>query len=319
MTTHTHDAYFKAIFRNPTTAADALRRLFVPALAAAIDWDHFEPVPTEYIADDLGNTRADLVFRTRMSGRDAYIYVLYEHQSSVDPMMPFRVIVYMVRIWQSWLEDNPGARHLPPIVPVLLYNGARPWTGPLDFHALFDRVPPEVLDALRPHLPAFEVLLDDLVRTDDDQLESTTRRALATVGLLMLKHAAHDPDLRPVVDRLMQHLIEIATSPGGLASIVSTLYYAYENSDLPRGTIEERLKPHLDPAAQEVLMTTAEKLRAEGREEGHNALLAEVLRRRFGPLPPAVADRIERASPTERERWLDRIFVAGRVDEIFVD
>lgn len=79
------------------------------------------------------------------------------------------------------------------------------------------------------------------------------------------------------------------------------------------------------------LVTTADKLRAEGREEareenrregyreGYSGLLADVLRRRFGALPPGIAERVERATPTECAPWIDRLFIARSIDEIFAD
>ncbi|MEZ4435060.1 MAG: Rpn family recombination-promoting nuclease/putative transposase [bacterium] len=333
MSTHTHDAYFKASFSDPGVAADAIRRLLDPALADAIDWDHIEHIPTDFISDDLQNHRADLILRVTLRGEPAFLFILYEHQSSVDPMMPFRVVVYMVRLWQGHLRDNPGARHLPPIVPIVLYNGARPWTAPLDFHDLFT-VDPSIFETLAPFLPSFRVLLDDLVRTTDDAIEQSTRRALATLALLVLKHAPNDKSLDPFVARLTPHLVAALAEPGGLDALVRTLYYVYEHSDLERGAIESLIAPRVDPQTREVIMTTAQKLRAEGREEGRaegreegrkeeradkKALLVGILERRFGKIPDALAERILTADGPTRDRWLDRIFHANTLDELLAE
>ena len=350
MAAHTHDAYFKKMLSHPRIAADALRRVLDPALIAAIDWDRVELLPTDFINDDLSSGRADLVFRVRLHGKPAFVFVLYEHQSSVDPMMPFRVLVYMVRIWQGWLRENPNARHLPPIVPAVLYNGRRRWNAPLHLHGLF-RIAPPLLDAIGRFLPSFEVALDDLARTDDAEIERSTRTSLATITLMMLKHAAHDPAFDSVVERLSDHLVAAASEPGGVEALVSTLYYAYENSDLRRGVIEELIAPHLDPKAREVLVSTAQKLReegrvegleeglekgreeglekglkkglekgrVEGRTEGKASLVQAALRFKFGELPYAVLSRVQSADANHLDRWHERIFVAQSLDDVFAD
>jgi hypothetical protein len=85
--------------------------------------------------------------------RPAFVFVLYEHQS-IDPMMPFRVLVYMVRIWQGWLRENPNARHLPPIVPHRALQRRRRWNAPLHMHGLFRHRPRRCSTRSAAFLPA---------------------------------------------------------------------------------------------------------------------------------------------------------------------
>jgi predicted transposase YdaD len=147
----------------------------------------------------------------------------------------------------------------------------------------------------------------------------------------MLKHAAHDPAFDGVVERLSDHLVAAASEPGGVEALVSTLYYAYENSDLRRGVIESLIAPHLDPKAREAIVSTAQKLREEGREEGRvegrvegrtegkASMVQTALRFKFGELPDAVLSRVQSADANQLERWLERIFVAQSLDDVFAD
>ncbi|MCP2320858.1 hypothetical protein APR12_006248 [Nocardia amikacinitolerans] len=72
-------------------------------------------------------------------------------------------------------------------------------------------------------------------------------------------------------------------------------------------------------------MTTAERLRAEGRAEGRaqgeaagraNALV-DLLTSRFGPIPAAIADTIHTADPTQVRTWTVRVLTATTLDEVF--
>lgn len=147
----------------------------------------------------------------------------------------------------------------------------------------------------------------------------------------MLKHAAHDPDLTPVIERLARHFMAAANEPGGLEALVSTLYYVYSNSDLDPGVVERLIAPHLDPAQREVIVSTAEKLYRKGFSQGIEqgierglgrgevSMLQKALTYKFGALPTTLTERIAEADAAQRERWLQRAFEARSLAEVFAD
>lgn len=68
-------------------------------------------------------------------------------------------------------------------------------------------------------------------------------------------------------------------------------------------------------------MTTAERLRAEGRVEGRvegeaRALLT-LLAAKFGTLPAAVVDRVRSADTDELDAWMPRVLTATTLNDIF--
>ena len=321
-----HDVYFKLLTASLDVAADIIRPLLDPALAAAVDWSTLEPAPNEIAQRDGKSHRADLVFRARLKGSEAYILVLVEHQSTADVMMPWRVLLYMVGIWRGWLAVHPGAVSLPPIVPVVIYNGRQPWRAPVDFTALFADVPAALVAVLRPHLPSFRLLVDDLAAKGDEQIEADHRLALAVVGLMALKHGHGDqPDEAYI--RLARHIPAALAHPQGRALLETTAEYLY------RG---ERVVPDIDaiarrvnPQAEEVIVGFFDRVRVESREEGraegraegqHEALvevLVEALTRRFGELPPGAVSRVEGATASELRYWFSRHFVVDGLDDVF--
>ena len=44
----------------------------------------------EFLLEDYQKRMADLVYRIRLQGREFYVYLIMELQSSVDHTMPFR-------------------------------------------------------------------------------------------------------------------------------------------------------------------------------------------------------------------------------------
>ena len=115
------------------------------ALSARLDWASLALQPGSFIDAELVGRHTDLLFQVQVTGGGAVqIYVLFEHQSIVDPLMAFREARYMVRIWERWRGNHPGARKLPAIIPIVLFHGPGGWTAPTELQALID-LEPELL------------------------------------------------------------------------------------------------------------------------------------------------------------------------------
>ena len=54
-----------------------------------------------FIPEDLREKRSDVVYRIRRGGLEAYVYIRIEHQSRVDFLMPWRMLSYMVKLWET--------------------------------------------------------------------------------------------------------------------------------------------------------------------------------------------------------------------------
>lgn len=75
--------------------------------------------------------------------------------------MVLRMSIYMNRLWEELVRDQPDLKAVPPIVPVLLHQSETGWTAATSFQDII-AVDPEVRSALRPYIPHFDLLLIDL-------------------------------------------------------------------------------------------------------------------------------------------------------------
>jgi predicted transposase/invertase (TIGR01784 family) len=119
-----HDRLFHHVFSNPVHAAGELQLLLPADLSRRIDWSTLEALPTRVVDQKLAEFRSDVLFRAELEGREVFLYLLLEHQSTEDPLMPFRVLVYMVKIWEHYLLVHPNTRRLPAIVPMVLHHAS---------------------------------------------------------------------------------------------------------------------------------------------------------------------------------------------------
>lgn len=134
-----HDGLFKRVFSIPEHAAAELGSVLPQPIAQALDLSALELVPGSFVDDTLAQRHTDLLFRApTRSGQPVYLYVLLEHQSDDDPVMAFRVLEYMVKIWSALRDAEPHRKTLPPILTLVVYHGASPWRAPRRFHEMVE-------------------------------------------------------------------------------------------------------------------------------------------------------------------------------------
>ena len=93
-----HDALFKLAFSDVEHAAGELRSALPPALVACIDFATLTKEPGSFVDDTLSSSHADVLFSAQVGGRPALLYLLLEHQSTVDGLMAFgRLVLFSLR------------------------------------------------------------------------------------------------------------------------------------------------------------------------------------------------------------------------------
>ena len=151
-----HDESYRLLFSNPRMVEDLLRGYVREAWVDELDFSTLEPVKTSLVGDRLQHREADLLWRVAWRGEGRgwlYVYVLIEFQSTVDRWMALRVLAYVALFYQELVrhgELTPDGK-LPPVLPVLLYNGRRRWQAPREVAELIAEVPGG-LAAYRPRL-----------------------------------------------------------------------------------------------------------------------------------------------------------------------
>ena len=163
---NTHDATFKLLFDHLRAIRDLLRGFVPKDLVGIVDFDTLEQVPTEYVSDDLSQRRSDMVWRVRIrsggSGEWLYLLVLLEFQSTIDRRMALRILSYTAQTYEKLLRGKqvPAGGKLPPVLPVVVYNGSTRWSAPLEMEELVAAVG----EGLPPFQPRQRFFLVDLHR-----------------------------------------------------------------------------------------------------------------------------------------------------------
>jgi predicted transposase YdaD len=281
----------------------------------------------------LRGRNGDLMFRTRMAGREAYIWSLIEHQSTPDRLMAFRCQGYRTAFWGMWLDKHKKNKNahkklfrFPMVIMLVVYCSpeGRRWTGALDMADLID-LPEDVREALGDLVPRSRYILDDV---SAQTVEELTRRSLPPVVRLLLVLLRVVPDNPDLVQALLEQMPipRAAIQVGGKRLLEAMLTYIYA---VNAGRIDEHdLDPvyeKLGPEAKEIAVTIAEQLKAEGRVEGrvegriegHVESVLTLAAAKFGSLPAWVRRVVGAASVAQLDAWTVRALTASTPEEMF--
>ena len=122
---------------------ESLLRDFVPeAFVRELDFSTLEPCSGSYVTDDLRERHDDIVWRLRWNGKFIYLYLIIEFQSTPDPWMAVRILAYTALLWQDLIKSGTlrEGEALPPVFPMVIYNGRNPWTAARDVRELLTPV-----------------------------------------------------------------------------------------------------------------------------------------------------------------------------------
>lgn len=73
---------------------------------------------------------SDLIWKVYFKdGQPLYLYLLLEFQSTQDGEMPLRLLEYIILLYRTLIKSGQ-AQALPPVMPVVLYNGDTRWRHP---------------------------------------------------------------------------------------------------------------------------------------------------------------------------------------------
>ncbi|MCA9531012.1 MAG: Rpn family recombination-promoting nuclease/putative transposase [Myxococcales bacterium] len=319
-----HDALFKAVFGQQLHAAGLLKSVLPAGVLPMLDWSSLELQPGSFVDEALRSRHTDLLFSVRGRRRESVLlYVLVEHQSTVDRLMPLRAVIYASRIWARYLDEQPRTVMPPVVYPIVLHHGATPWSAPTRLSEVLSTG--TVLDA---ELAAHIIDLDLVVREIDEASCVALHRegrltALGALALLVLETARQSEDILADLRRWLGLMRAVLAEPTGVGALTMVVQYIMQVTAASSEALEALLVTGLGPGGEEAFVTGAEQLREQGRQQGLQAGQARVLLKqlhlRFGTVPDAYAQRLQTSTEQDIDRWAERVLGAPTIDDVFSD
>ena len=315
-----HDSSYKFLFSNPEFVRDLIIGFIPDDWLQTLDYETLEKVPGSYITDDFKQREDDIVWRVKVGGEWVYLYLLIEFQSSVDKYMALRMMVYVGLLYQDLVKRGEvlDDGRLPPILPIVLYNGSQRWTAATDISDLIPAVPGLVAE-FKPHL---KYLLIDESAYSSSEL-SSLRNLVAAV--FQFEQAQSPANIEDIINLLIEWLTDRPD--------LKRMFALWIRATLMRKQNYSILLPQIDDL-QEIKVMLAERLEewahsyiAEGElkgelkglQQGEMLALQRLLAKRFGVIPMETVSLISQAPLEDIERWFDRAIDATKLSDVFTD
>ncbi|WP_375771142.1 Rpn family recombination-promoting nuclease/putative transposase [Archangium gephyra] len=267
-----HDLFARYTFGQPERAAAELRAALPPLLVSQVDWSTLRRESGSVVDPELRETESDLLFSARMSGgHPLLLYVLLEHQSSVDRWMALRMLRYVVRQLEHWRKANPSSEKLPVVVPLVMYHGPdSAWSAPRRVEELFN-LPEETEQqkGWRALVPRFEYLLDDLTAERAEALMARPGPALVRLALLVLRYG-RSAELAHRLPDWTVLFAQVHATPHGDEELGLVVRYLFQVGDKTvRAEMSRVLHSVMEThRAEELMRTYGEELIEQGRLKG---------------------------------------------------
>jgi predicted transposase YdaD len=292
-----HDSLVKYGMGQPAVVREFFQAFLPAQVLAQIQLDTIQPTQDHFVDHKLSRFYADCLYEAKFGQDTGYLYLLVEHQSTVDPLMAFRIWHYIFQIWDRHVRSNPKANKLPLVWPLLLFSGRNPYNKSTDLRDLIQG-PRELVNLLFDQ----PVALVDLKNIPDERLKEWGHMA---VYLLPLKHAFDTMPFQEIL-AFAERYFQGAPLKNTLMILLS--YFSAVREDLDLEDLVKWAQEAGSPALKETTMTLAEKLKREGKAEGIHEGIA--VGRAEGKAEGEVAAKMEIARNLLRA-GIDARFVAA--------
>ena len=331
---HLHDSGYKYLFSHAELVQELLETFAPPGVSELLDYTTLRLENGNYVTPAMKPRADDLVWSVELQGRRIYLYLLLEFQSTPDDSMPARMLQYVAALYDHLLRSKAVdiADGLPPVLPIVLYNGDARWRQSSELYSLIRPHPP-VLKPFQPQLKFW--LLDEgafpAAELEDMQrvmaaifcFEHTPDTAAAKRAIRSLADAIAKSPFKQRLDRVLAHWVKyrLETRMPGLNTpdaeeltrgikMLETNIDRWEAQAIAKG-MQQGIQQGMQRGIQQGMQ--------QGMQLGEALLLQRQLTRRFGELSAAQQARLAAATPAQLETWGDRVLDAASLDEVFGD
>ena len=260
-----HDALFKRIMESEIAAKEFIDEYLPAEVKDMINLDSVKVEKESYVEPNLTKRLSDIIYSVDVKGKQdekAFIYILAEHQSTIDQLMAFRLWRYTLLLAERHIKDKAK---LPLIFPIVVYAGKSKYTAARNLWDLFK------YPKLAKKLLTEDYKLIDLQAKSDDEI---TRKKHIALFEYVLKHIHTRDMLKLWADlfRLLPAAVELDQEHGYFYIRNFVWYTDTKLPEAKRDDLSNLIIEHLSKNEGENIMksfaeTYMEKGIEKGREE----------------------------------------------------
>ena len=325
-----HDPRYKRMFSYPEMVRDLLIEYVREDWVRELDFSTLEKQNGSYVADDDRDRHDDLVWRVRWGKDWLYVYLLLEFQSRIERFMAVRIITYLGLLYQDLIAQDKltAGRLLPPVLPVVLYNGDHRWSAKAEIGELIERIPGG-LERYRPRMRHLVLDQKALLREDTTpelrglvhalfRLEHSRspQEVLATIGKLC--EWLHTPEQHRLRREFAIWIQRVLLRRKPFAKEERHDWQEVDDIGEVREMLEDRVREWEKQWEQAGIRKGVRRGMQKGVQKGEAAVLLRQIERKFGPeAAEAHRERIEQADAETLLEWSEYFVTADHVEAVF--
>lgn len=258
-----HDKYFRATFGEVGFTSNLLTSYLPKGLLNLVDMSTLEPQKESYLDEKLQEQFTDLLFRVNINNKEGYIYFLFEHKSYQDKMVIFQLLKYMIAIWESKLKGNEP---LPVIIPMVIYHDKGTWKVR---QTLTEMIPDyySLPENIKRYIPNFEYILYDLSEWNKEGIKLAAEYKIAVKALTKVRYASKEEVIEILIEAI-ELLDRIERKDIVTYSVSECIKYVLSIRDDISEIEIKNVAEKISIEGGELVMSVAERLIEQGREEG---------------------------------------------------
>lgn len=299
-----HKHGYGYLFSNRVFVEELIRDFVDEEFYKQLDFDTFEPcLEKTYIGDDFKEFAEDLLIKVKLDGKDAFLYLLLEFQSTDDYFMPLRVLNYTTHFYLDFIKENPKAKMLPPVMPIVLYNGNQSWTAPDNIKDLIE--PAYFVEQFYPNFKYFKIIEKSIPKSELENIsnavstmfmiENTPKEEIEQIVVLFER--IMDTESLDTIKLLciwVEHLLKNERIGGKLYKEVISLRNAKEVKSMLLETLQEVKNEWKAEGVSQGL--------SKGHVEEAQDSLLDVLKARLKDIPSATEKKIRNCNNLSKLR-----------------
>ena len=135
---HPHDKLVAKLLEDKAVAVDLLKSHLPAKYVKELDFGTLESSSETSVSERWKKYHNDIVFHCRTkTKKDTYIYLLLEHQSTPDVLMPIRLLRYKLNVLSKYLDAKSPPKELPNILSLVMYHGEKVYPYATDVFSCF--------------------------------------------------------------------------------------------------------------------------------------------------------------------------------------
>ena len=324
-----HDAGYKALFSDKQMVADLIDGFVREPWVKDLDLDTLEIVRGSFVSERFEKRETDVIWRVRFRGNWLYVYLLIEFQSTVDRFMALRLMVYVGLLYQCLVSGGEVDKGelLPPVLPIVLYNGKRCWTAARDVGDLIRDIPEGQWDTYRPRMryilleehaqePSALAGMENLAAVVFQLEQCNTGEDIQRVFEAFARWASLEEHRDTVL--LIGRWLEAVAAPGlKQKSPITQLRDLREYGAMLKETVKQWRQQARDEGFADGIERGIERGIEKGIEKGEAGVLLRQLKRKFGSVPEELRRRIDEADSELLLGWAERVLMAEHLEDVF--